>query len=385
MLDVLGAATEIVEPLRQTRHGSESTRRLSPEAARLMHEAGLTKIMTPRSQGGFQMTTRDLVEAERIIAHGSSAASWVLMVTGAHTFIAGRLPAPGLDAVFGADPGVLIPGVPSTAPGKARRVEGGYAITGRWPFASGADVGEWFIVGATGTRDENGNRCPTILAFLPKSDVALDDTWFTTGMRGTGSKDIVLDEVFVPDHLALPAAAAVLGTVEGIEVGLYRLPIQATLATMLLGSIVGMAEALRDMVIEQAKNRRHAYTGDPKIESAGMQRRVAEASGEIACAWALTQQSCDLLDEAASGVPPMPIGERSQVRWNAAYANELCVRATNRLLAAAGAGAAHQSNPLEQMARDISTASRHAMLDFDTAVEFHGQHLLGIELEDGRV
>ncbi|MEZ5282685.1 MAG: acyl-CoA dehydrogenase family protein [Acidimicrobiales bacterium] len=385
MLDVATAAGEIVEPLKSTCDGSESTRQLSPEAAALMHQAGLTKIVTPASHGGYQMTVRDLVEAERIIAHGSSAASWVLMVTGAHTFIAGRLPSAGLDEIFGADPGVLIPGVPSTRPGRAVRVEGGYRLTGRWPYASGADVGQWYIVGATGTVDETGTRCPTILAFLPADDISLDDTWFTTGMRGTGSKDIVLDDVFVPDHLTVRASAAVLGTVEGVDVGLYRLPVQATLATMLLGSIVGMAEAFRDIVIEQAKTRRHAYTGTPKVESAGMQRRVAEASGEIAAAWALTQQSCDMLDAAMNTQPPMPIGLRSQVRWNAAFANELCLRATNRLLGASGAGAAHKTNPLERLYRDISTATRHAMLDFDTAVEMHGQHLLGLELEDGLV
>ncbi|MCB0991589.1 MAG: hypothetical protein KDB16_11455, partial [Acidimicrobiales bacterium] len=147
MLDVATAAGEIVEPLKSTCDGSESTRQLSPEAAALMHQAGLTKIVTPASHGGYQMTVRDLVEAERIIAHGSSAASWVLMVTGAHTFIAGRLPSAGLDEIFGADPGVLIPGVPSTRPGRAVRVEGGYRLTGRWPYASGADVGQWYIVG----------------------------------------------------------------------------------------------------------------------------------------------------------------------------------------------------------------------------------------------
>jgi 3-hydroxy-9,10-secoandrosta-1,3,5(10)-triene-9,17-dione monooxygenase len=116
-----------------------------------------------------------------------------------------------------------------------------------------------------------------------------------------------------------------------------------------------------------------------------MQRRVAEASAEIACAWALTQQNCDLLEQAMQRDPPMPIAARAQARWNAAYATELCRRACNRLFEGAGAGAAHDSHVMQIFFRDMNTATHHAMLDFDVNVEIQGKSLLGVELNDASV
>ena len=111
----------------------------------------------------------------------------------------------------------------------------------------------------------------------------------------------------------------------------------------------------------------------------------AEASAEIACAWALTVQNCDLLEEAMRHDPPMPIAARAQTRWNAAYATELCRRACHRLFEGAGAGAAHDSNPLQAFFRDMNTATHHAMLDFDSTVEIQGKSLLGVELAEAAV
>jgi 3-hydroxy-9,10-secoandrosta-1,3,5(10)-triene-9,17-dione monooxygenase len=146
-----------------------------------------------------------------------------------------------------------------------------------------------------------------------------------------------------------------------------------------------MAERGLQLFIEQTRTRRDVYSGSMKVDSAGMQRRAAEASAEIACAWALTQQNCDLLDQAMRHDPPMPVAQRAQVRWNAAYATELCRRASNRLFEGAGAGAAHDSHVMQVFFRDMNTATHHAMLDYDTNVEIQGKSLLGVKLDDAMV
>lgn len=379
-MDIAAKAREIVEPLGETTDASEAARCLDPRAAELLREAELSKIMTPASHGGFELSPRALLEAERVVAQGCTAASWVLMVTGAHTFIAGRLTPDGLDEVFGEDPGVLIPGVPSTWPGQARKVDGGFIVNGRWAYASGADHGPWLIAGAHGD-----DSCEPQLVFVPRSEASFEDTWYTLGMRGTGSKDLLLEDVFIPDHRAVPARAAELGTLPHVETGLYRLPIQCTLATMLMGSVVGIADRILETTLEQNRTRRDAYTGDAKRDSPGMQRRVAEASGEIECAWALAQKSCDLLEAATTAPDPMSRADRAQVRWNAAYGAELCIRATDRLFAAAGSGAAADRNPLQRLGRDMHTAARHAMLDLDNAAAMQGKAMFDIDQSDNRV
>lgn len=383
-MDVAAGARKIVEALRETEAESEAARTLSARAVELLHQAGLTRIVSPAAYGGYEMPVRALVEAERVVAQGSTAASWVLMVCAAHTFIAGRLPRRGQDEIFGGDPGMLIPGVPSLR-GTCERSPGGYILTGRWPYASGADHGDWILVGCRGIANEAGEACPSLIVVMPKAHAVIDDTWHTLGMRGTGSKDLVLDRVFIPEHYAVSLIEAQMGTVPGIEVPLYRLPIRPTLATMLLGTIVGMAERGLQLFIDQTRGRRDVYTGTMKVDSPGLQRRVAEASVEINCAWALTRQNCDLLEEAMRHDPPMPTATRAQMRWNAAYATELCRRASNRLFEGAGAGAAHDSHALQIFFRDMNTATHHAMLDFDTNVEIQGKILLGVELNDAWV
>ena len=384
MIDAAVNAGKIVEALKETEAELEATRALSARAVELLHQAGLTRIVSPAAYGGYQLPVRALVEAERVVAQGSTAASWVLMVCAAHTFIAGRMPRRGQDEIFGADPGMLIPGVPSLR-GTCQRSQGGYILNGRWPYASGADHGDWVLVGCKGIRNEAGDSCPSLIVVMPKADVVIDDTWFTLGMRGTGSKDLVLDNVFIPDHYAVTLSEAQLGTVPGVDIALYRLPIRPALATMLLGTIVGMAERGLQLFVGQTRTRRDVYTGAMKVDSPGMQRRVAEASAEIACAWALTQQNCDLLEQAMRHDPPMPTAARAQVRWNAAYATELCRRACNRLFEGAGAGAAHDSHVMQVFFRDMNTATHHAMLDFDSNIEIQGKSLLGVELNEAMV
>lgn len=375
---------KIVEALKDTEARSEADRRLDVRAVELLHRSGATRIVAPAAYGGYELPVRALVEAERTIAHGSTAASWVLMVCAAHTFIAGRLPRRGQDEIFGSHPGMLIPGVPSLR-GTCRRAGDGYILDGRWPYASGADHGDWVLVGCKGIRNEAGEPCPSLIVVMPKKDAVIDDTWFTLGMRGTGSKDIVLENTFVPERYTAPMAEAQLGTVPGIDIPLYRLPIRPALATMLLGTIVGMAERGLQLFIDKTRGRRDAYTGAMKADNAGVQRRVAEASVEISCAWSLTRQNCDLLEDAMRHDPPMPAAKRAQVRWNAAYATELCRRACNRLFEGAGAGAAHDSHAMQVFFRDMNTASHHAMLDFDVNVEIQGKSLLGVQLDDASV
>src|SRR3954469_920277 len=168
------------------------------------------------------------------------------------------------------------------------------------------------MLGSRGTRNEAGEPTPGMLVVLPKADVTVDDTWYTLGMRGTGSKDVVLDAVFVPHHRAVRVSDAWLGVVPDVEIPLYRLPVGATLATMLLGTIVGMSERGLKLFIDQTRTRVDAYSGEQKAQRAGLQYRVAEANAEIAHAWSLATRNCDLLENAMQHAPPMASAARAE-------------------------------------------------------------------------
>ena len=384
MFDVSTRATAIVSALTEVDAEAESGRSLSDRAVELLRESGLTTMMAPAAHGGFELSPRALVEANRIVAHGSVAASWVLMVCGAHTFIAGRFRPACQEEVFAADPGCLIPGVPSSQ-GTVRRTAGGVLLDGRWAFCSGVDHGDWILLGSRGVPGDDGEPTPGMLVLVPKADLTVEDTWYTLGMRGTGSKDVVADDVFVPDHRGVRMGDAFLGTVRGVTSPLYQLPIGATLATMALGTIIGIAECGLEAFTDQTRTRLDAYTGEQKALRAGLQFRVAEAWAELAHARSLASRNCDLLEGAMGRPPPMETAQRAEVRWNAAYGNELCRRATERLFAGAGAKAAYDANVLQRFYRDINTATHHGILDFDTALEMRGKELLDIEQFDALI
>ncbi|HIF10154.1 MAG TPA: hypothetical protein EYQ81_10155 [Sneathiellales bacterium] len=231
-----------------------------------------------------------------------------------------------------------------------------------------------------GEKDGSGGRAPPIHVVVPTVDIRIDDTWFTLGMRGSGSKDLVAEDVFVPAHRAMPTVPLFMGTFEGSAGPLYRLPVMGGLASMLAGTVVGMAGAGLAQFIEATKARRDVYMGNAKAAKAGLQMRVAEAGGELASARMLVERNCDILDAAmTANEAPLELGERVQIRWNAAYAVELCRRATERIFAAAGAHAIYDDHPLQRLHRDINTATHHAIADFDGVAEIKGRMELGLD------
>jgi alkylation response protein AidB-like acyl-CoA dehydrogenase len=378
MYDPIAQAQSIVPALRATARTSETQRKLSDEAVSTLRNAGLSRLMTPAHYGGFEFAPREQILTNAITALGCPAASWVQMVCAAHSFILGRFPQRCQDEVFGNDPNVLIPGTPS-GQGSCTRTDGGWLMNGRWQFCSGVDHGQWIMAGSTGTKDDGGTKTPNMLVVMPASDLLIDDTWHVLGMRGTGSKDIVADNVFVPAYRAIPIVAAFLGTIADIDRPLYRLPIPATLSAMGAGTILGIAERGIEEFIEQTRIRQDVYVGGAKANRSGLQMRIAEAKTEIELARMLVERNCDLLDTAMADPAPMALDARAQIRWNATYAAQLCRRSADRIFAAAGAHATYDVNPLQSFFRDISTVSHHGVIDFDTVAEIQGKVLLNVD------
>jgi 3-hydroxy-9,10-secoandrosta-1,3,5(10)-triene-9,17-dione monooxygenase len=258
-------------------------------------------------------------------------------------------------------------------------------LSGRWQFGSGAEHGPWMLLGAM-VVDTDDKPTGAIHAVAPAADITIDDTWFTLGMRGTGSKGLVADDIFGPEYRAMPTRELFRGDFDsGVEVGpLYRLPVMGALSTMVAGGVLGMTQRGLGQFVEATVGRRDAYSGNSKMEKPSVQMRIAEALGEVECAALLVEKNCILLDHAmAENKPPLETVRAAQIRWNAAYAVELCLRATNRIYAIAGAGATRDGDPLQRWYRDINTASHHAICDFDGALLMKGRLALGLSAGTG--
>ncbi|MEZ5379169.1 MAG: hypothetical protein R2733_21910 [Acidimicrobiales bacterium] len=374
------AARSVAPALAANAQLSERLRRLAPESVDLMVEAGLWRVLTPASVGGAEAGLRALVDSLFVVGAADPAAGWVQMVSNAHTWMVGNFPAECRGEVFADGPDVRVPGTLASQ-GKAARVDGGWRIDGRWQFASGVDHGEWLIVGAIAdVLPESPNRLLHLI--VPKTDVTIDDTWFTLGLRGTGSNDVVATDVFVPDHRALPTKLLFDGESphgEGSATFLHRLPVLVCLSIQLAAAVVGIADGAIELHVERTSARREVYTGASKAESAGAQMRAAESSTELHLAHLLLQEAADRCDVVADTGERLTIEERAELKWHAAYAVELARRATERIFAAAGAHGIYDDSLLQSRYRDVNTACHHAIADFDGNAQMYGRTRLGLD------
>ena len=381
--DYKSAARAILPRLAATTDESEKMRRLHDDAAAALRESGLSRVLTPKKFGGFELSPSAHIWACAELGQVCSSASWVLMVCVAHDYIIGRFPEECQKEVYEGDADNLLAG--SLQPqGTVQRVREGWRLNGRWQFGSGCDHSPWFIVGAK-LIDPAADDHLIYHVILPRADVELDDTWHTLGMRGTGSKDLVVRDALIPEHRVMPTFPTFLGLSPHAQSPTFRLPVYAGLASMLSGSVLGMAERGLKAFIDKTVVRKSAY-GVVKAESTAMQRRVAESGAEIAQARRLLEDMCQRFDVAmVADQAPMSARDRIQFRWDAAYVAELSRRAIERLYASAGAHGLYEGNPVLRAYRDVVTACHHAVVDFDLVSEMQGRAtLLGTLNENPR-
>lgn len=378
--DYKSAARAIMPRLAATSDNSERLRRLDDGAAALLRESGLARVLTPKRFGGLELSPSAHIWTCAELSHACPAASWVLMVCVAHDYIVGRFPLECQAEVYGESPDNLIAG--ALAPqGTIERVAGGWRLNGRWQFGSGCDHSPWFIMGAR-TANPSADDYLVRHVMVPRADMEFDDTWHTLGMRGTGSKDLVARDVFVPDHRSVPTFPTFVGLSPHASSAVFRLPVYAGLSSMLSATVLGMAERGMKAFIEHTGGRKNAY-GVVKAENSGMQRRIAESSAEIAEARRLMEGNCRRFDLAmAEDQAPMPAVDRAQFRWDAAYIVELSRRAIERVFAASGAHGIYEGNPVLRAFRDINTACHHAVIDLDTVSEIRGRAILFGDLNE---
>ncbi|MBE3604192.1 hypothetical protein IMX07_11210 [bacterium] len=343
-----------------------------PESMAAMVEAGLFRTPQPARVGGYELPLGVLTDAVTAVSEACPSSGWVLMVMGGHHFCLASWPEQAQEDVFGDGRDGLVAGALSWQ-GKARKVNGGYRVDGRWQFCSGVDRADWVMLGCADA--EAGG--PGVHVVAPREEIIVDDTWHVLGLQGTGSKDVVARDLFVPSHRAIDSRAMITGAsphVRNHRTKRFQVAVGSMLATVGASAILGSARFALQKFIERTRERRVIITGARKAEHAPTRIRLAEASGEIQCAELLVRDSLEVIDRVCeSGIDPTEPGYRARVKWQTAYAVELCRRAVSRLYAGSGAHAVYDSSPLQLAFRNVNVGAQHATLDFETAGEIYGK------------
>lgn len=312
------------------------------------------------------------------LARGCSASAWVYTVTESHFWILSLFPEQAQIDVWGERPDTLIATSVAPMAREARRVSGGYQLSGRWSFSSGCDLAEWIIVGGLVPPEAPGP--PAFKWFLlPRPDYTIDDDWYTAGMRGTGSKALVVEGAFVPEHRVVEVAALFAGRSPGraMHAGpLYAVPLLAGWPTTFMGPALGTALAAYDTWRERARGRR--VPGGTQAEQAAAQLRLAESHAQIDCAQLLIQRDLDeVMDTVAAGAE-LPPQVQARVSMDFSYVVKLCTEAVDRLFAASGGTAFYDVHPMQRHWRDVHAIAAHHALDWDTTAEQFGRVELGL-------
>lgn len=359
---------------------SEKQRRTAEENISAIKEAGLFRLMVPRRYGGFEGSLRSHLEVSAALGEACGGTAWVVALTNVCAWFAGLFPKQAQDEVFGADAEARVAGV--FAPSfKTRRVEGGLRVSGKWYTSSGILHATWAMVGVA-EQDANGSLVGQYLALIPIDQVTVEDTWFTAGMRASGSNCIVADEVYIPNHRLMNIIEAVNGNypTEMKEEAAYRAAFMPVSALILVGPQLGMGRAALKYVIEKSSQRAIAYTSfERQTDSVVFQTQIAEAALKIDTAHLRAFRAADEVDAAAASNQPLDYLTRARMRADTGYIVSQINDALHTLISAHGAGSFSETSPLQRWWRDSNTAARHAIALPAVANEIYGKALLGVE------
>jgi alkylation response protein AidB-like acyl-CoA dehydrogenase len=262
--------------------------------------------------------------------------------------------------------------------------DGGYRLSGVGSFCSGCDNAQWQLLG--GMIPQPGGAAKPGFFLLPTSDCTIDDNWFTMGFAGTGSKNIVARDVFVPTHRALAFAELTAATAPGMQANpnpLYRQSFLAVLPIAIVAPVLGMAEGALAEFLTMAgiRTTRGAVTGGNRrmAELTTVQLRAAEASGCIDAARLLMFRDLAEAFETAARGEPIGVDMRLRNRRDQAFCVRLLLQAIDALFLAAGGQGLFLDRPLQRIWRDAHAAAAHISLNWDSTGSMYGQFMLGLE------
>jgi 3-hydroxy-9,10-secoandrosta-1,3,5(10)-triene-9,17-dione monooxygenase len=379
--DTLLARAAAIRPiLERNAEETDARRRLADGNVQALKDSGLCRLMVPLRFGGYQTSIRTYIDVLAEVGRGCGSTSWVASLVNVCAWLAALFPEKAQADIWSGNPDAWVAG--SLAPnGEAVPVDGGWRVTGRWPWASGSLHAQW---GACGIhmKNDRGEMANFGLSLMPMSDLRVEDTWFMAGMKGTGSNTIVAKDVFVPEHRFLPYPNAFAGkyrTEFGDEV-VYRAALVPVTVLILAPSQLGVARAALDHAVAKAPTRGITHTNfATQAESSGFQMQVAEAAMKIDTATLHAQRAAHDLDRAAAEHRHMDLTARARVRMDTALAAKHCRDAVELLVAAHGTSSLADSNRMQRLWRDVHTASHHAITEWQINLEVYGKALLGIE------
>ena len=381
--EALARATALVPALRERAPRGETARRMLPETEADLHRTGLFRFAQPKRYGGMELDFVSFIDIPAELARGCPSTAWNVGNLGIHHWMLALYDERAQDEVWGENPDALIASGIAFPQVRAKKVDGGFSVSGHWNFSSGVDPSGWNMLAAQvydGERVVGWRVC-----LVPRSDYEIIDDWNVLGMRATGSKSVKVKDVFVPEYRALDMLTCRGGAgFPGARVNpspLYQIPITTLGSHCLAGAALGNAQAALELTCEAVKARSTNYTGMRMRDFQTVQLRVGAAAARIEAARRLMRQDCIEGQQAAEAGRIMSFEEKLAIKRNVAYGVQLCTEAVDLLHAMAGANGIYDSYPIQRLFRDAHSLAAHIGFAFDAHGSNWGLVALGGEFQ----
>lgn len=375
----LVARTTALKPLLAA-NAREAERRRRPvtEVWEAIRATGVFYHFVPRRYGGLEFDVDSFIDAMLPLGEACASTAWVTAFCVEHNWMLAQFPEALQDETFGgAFPYVIAPGV-TMPPGQAQAAEGGYRLTGHWKWGTGVMNADWIF--ATGLLA--GESPPRILFFaFPAAEATVLDTWHVDGMIGTGSNDIVVRELFVPEHRVMNMGHMREGRAPGAQLHdnpIYRMPMLPFLAVTAAIPALGAARGAVKLFQDRLQERLMHGTDQKQAEKPAAQMRLGEAQVMTRAAELLVRDTARANVELGRQGRGGEVDQRIALRLQVAYAMDLCRGAIRILAEASGSGAHFLDNPIQRALRDINVMSSHVVYDLDAALELQGRAMIGL-------
>ncbi|MCX2934022.1 acyl-CoA dehydrogenase family protein [Mycobacterium sp. CVI_P3] len=362
---VLDKTMQLADQLREQAVEAEKIGKLTDQTVKVMKEAGHIRLLQPAKFGGLEVHPREFAETVMALAALDPAAGWINGVVGVHPYQLAYADPRVAEEIWADDVDTWVAS-PYAPQGIARPVDGGYIFNGRWQFSSGTDHCDWIFLGAIKSdADGNVQMPPQMLhMILPRKDYEIvEDSWDVVGLRGTGSKDVIVKDAFVPEYRTMDAFKVMDGTAQreaGMTDTLYLMPWSTMFPLGISSATIGICEgalaAHLDYQRERVSAAGTAIKDDPYVMYA-----IGEAAADINAARQEILANVDRIYGIVDSGKEVSFADRAAGRRTQVRAVWRAVSAVDEIFSRSGGNAMRMDKPLQRYWRDAHTGMAHAI------------------------
>lgn len=361
--------TQVLPGIAARAAATEAQRRPHDDSINALVDTGIMQMLVPKRFGGHELGLDALAAVTRAVSSACLSTGWVTAFYIGHNWMLTKFSEQVQREVWAHRPFGLIPIQPS--PGvRSKAVSGGFEVSGRSSFSSGIMHADWVMIAQAGGQDAR--------AFVvPKEDVKVEDVWHMSGMSGTGSNDVVTENLFVPAHRSLPMAQLFNGTDSIHDNPLYGIPLLPFIYCEVMGVYCGGLEGATAAYQAHVESKIMTWGGEALANKQAVHINLGEAHARAFAAVALLER---LVADTESSMRQrqFSLDTRLDLKMRAGYIAELCREGVNAMMARAGTRSFDLASPLQRFFRDLNMLATHAFIERDVAFELYGRHRLGL-------